>query len=97
MQPKNNMLFLMEDHTSKISYAFHTSMTNVIDSSDNEQFSKDIELHEGQDQAHIEFSELPRELWRERTIETTLQNPHKSDQRSRHSWSLNKDLSMLSQ
>ena len=43
----------------------HPQLENIIGPGDNGQFSKDIEIHESQDQAHIKVLELSRELWPE--------------------------------
>ena len=51
-------------HQESVMPSKHPRLENIIDPGDDEQFSKDIDIHEGQDQAHIEFSELCRELWR---------------------------------
>ena len=70
-------------------------LENIIDLGDDKQFLKDIEIHESQDQAHLEFSELYREPWREEEQLKQLYKTHMNqikDQRSRHSRSSNKDL-----
>ena len=41
----------------------HPRLENIIDPGDDEQFLKDIEIHENQNQARIEMSELSREPW----------------------------------
>ena len=43
-------------HEEPVTPSKHPRLENIIDPDNDEQFLKDIEIHESQDQAHIKFS-----------------------------------------